>query len=102
VDWLNQAAFGQPDPGTFGNTSKGAIRGPNFANWDMGLLKNFKITERWSTQFRAEFFNVFNHTNLNDPAGSDGRANVNSSGFGQITSITGNPRIGQLALKIIF
>jgi hypothetical protein len=104
VDWLNNSGtvFGQPALGTFGNTSKGSLRGPHFANWDMGLLKNFKLTERWSTQFRAEFFNVFNHTNLNDPSGSDGRANVNGSAFGQITSITGNPRIGQLALKLIF
>ena len=87
--------------GTFGNTSKGFIRGPHFVNWDMALLKNFKFTERWSMQFRAEYFNVFNHTNLNDPAGSDGRANVNSSTFGQITG-SGSPRIGQLALKLIF
>jgi len=118
VDWLNNSSphpcpanlgtgtqkgvFCQgPLLGTFGNTSKGFIRGPHFVNWDMGLLKSFKFTERWSMQFRAEYFNVFNHTNLNDPAGSDGRANVNSSTFGQITG-SGSPRIGQLALKLIF
>lgn len=101
VDWINQSAFGQPDLGTFGNTTKGALRGPNFFNWDMGLLKNFKMTERWSMQFRAEFFNVFNHTNLNDPASSNGGASFNSSSFGQITG-AGDPRIGQLALKLIF
>ena len=101
VDWINQSAFGQPAAGTFGNTSKGFIRGPRNVNWDMGLLKNFSMTERWKLQFRAEFFNVFNHTNLNDPANSAGAATQNSSTFGQITG-AGDPRIGQLALKLIF
>jgi hypothetical protein len=105
VDWINNSstspAFVQPAAGTFGNVSKGFLRGPRNVNWDMGLLKNFSLTERWKMQFRAEFFNVFNHTNLNDPASSNGGAALNSSGFGQITG-SGDPRIGQLALKLIF
>jgi hypothetical protein len=68
----------------------------------MGLMKNFTMTERWKVQFRAEYFNVFNRVNLNDPSASTGIANFNPIGsFGQITG-AGDPRIGQLALKLFF
>jgi hypothetical protein len=59
-------------------------------------LKDIKITERVSTQFRAEFFNVFNKVNFSGP-----NTNVSSASFGQITS-AGDPRILQLALKLQF
>ena len=101
VTWINPAVFQQPAPGTFGNTSKGALRGPKYWTWDMGLMKNFKMTERWNLQFRAEYFNVFNRVNLNDPSATTGIASFNSTSFGQITG-AGDPRIGQLALKVIF
>ena len=101
VTWLNSAVFQQPAPGTFGNAAKGALRGPNYWTWDMGLLKNFQVAERLNLQFRAEYFNVFNRVNLNDPSASTGIAAFNSSSFGQITG-AGDPRIGQLAAKIIF
>jgi hypothetical protein len=65
-------------------------------NWDVSLYKNFGATEHFHAQFRAEFFNVLNHTNLSDPV-----ATVNSGGFGNILS-AGDPRIGQLGLKLIF
>jgi hypothetical protein len=64
-------------------------------------MKNFKMTERFNLQFRAEYFNVFNRVNLNDPSASTGIAQKNSSTFGQITG-AGDPRIGQLALKLMF
>ena len=67
----------------------------------MGLMKNFKMTERFNLQFRAEYFNVFNRVNLNDPSASTGIAQKSSSSFGQITG-AGDPRIGQLALKLMF
>jgi hypothetical protein len=101
VSWINPVAFQQPASGTFGNASKGALRGPNYWTWDMGLMKNFTMTERWKVQFRAEYFNVFNRVNLNDPSASSGIAAFNSSSFGQITG-AGDPRIGQLALKVLF
>ena len=110
VDWINNAAgsnsnckgpFCQPAAGTFGNTSKGFLRGPKYVNWNMGMMKNFDMTERWKLQFRAEYSNVFNHTNLNDPASDNGGASLNSSSFGQITGAKPE-RIGQLALKLIF
>lgn len=60
------------------------------------MFKNFPIREELGFQFRAEFFNVFNHTNLNNPT-----ASVSGSGFGTISG-SGSPRIGQLALKMTF
>ncbi|QNI37466.1 carboxypeptidase regulatory-like domain-containing protein [Edaphobacter albus] len=109
ANWLNKSSFALPlpavgtNPGTYaaypykyGNIGKGALRGPGFVNWDVSLYKNFGAAERFHAQFRAEFFNVLNHTNLSDPV-----ATINSGGFGNILS-AGDPRIGQLGLKLIF
>jgi hypothetical protein len=96
VDYLNPDSFRLPAVGTFGNVGKGSVRGPNFVNWDMGFFKNIPISERWKLQFRAEFFNIFNRVNLNGPT-----TNVSSGGFGSIQG-AGDPRIGQLSLKIFF
>ncbi len=67
-----------------------------FFNTDFGIVKNTKITERTSLQFRAEFFNVFNNVNFGQPDHS-----VADSTVGQIFS-AGSPRILQFALKLIF
>jgi hypothetical protein len=96
VNWLNPDSFALPDVGTFGNTGKGSLRGPGFFNWDMGIFKTFALKERFRMQFRAEFFNAFNHTNFRDPGNS-----LAGGGFGQIYSAN-DPRIGQLALKLLF
>jgi hypothetical protein len=64
--------------------------------FDMSLLKNTRISERVSAQFRAEFFNIFNHAQFMNPSG-----NINSSSFGMVLSAR-DPRIGQVALKILF
>ena len=100
VDFLNPAAFGLSALGQAGNTGKGFLRGPNFSQWDIGLLKNFQASERWRIQFRAEFFNVLNHTNF-IPLHGQNQFTYSGSGFGGIRS-AGDPRIGQLALKIFF
>ncbi|HEV2322814.1 MAG TPA: carboxypeptidase regulatory-like domain-containing protein, partial [Terracidiphilus sp.] len=97
VKWLNPAAFTEPATGTFGNTGKNSFRGPAYTTWDMGLFKKIPVTERVHFQFRAEFFNALNHTNLNNPT-----SGVNSAGFGTINGAASDPRIGQLALKMLF
>lgn len=93
--FLNPAAFNQPAPGTFGNVSKNSFRGTNSFNADGGLFKNFSA-EFVKFQFRAEFFNVLNHVNFNNPNSS-----VNAANFGNVTGGSG-PRVGQLALKMTF
>ena len=95
--------------GTFGNIGKNAFRLPRTQNWDMQLSKYFPITERYRFQFRAEFFNVFNHTNLLPDGPSQGSDQVSavdklSQGtFGTFRAgQAADPRIIQLALKFIF
>jgi hypothetical protein len=101
VNYLNTLAFTVPTTGTFGNEGKGVLRGPHLITWDTGVFKEFPFAaERVRLQFRAEFFNVFNHTNFNNPFNS-GVPSYSSSGFGTITSAQ-DPRIGQLALKLLF
>jgi hypothetical protein len=87
----------------YGNVIKGALTGPGYTDWDAALHRFFKIRERVNLQFRAEYFNVFNHTNFGDPGTS-----LSSSSFGRITGTTSNngfvndPRIAQLSLKLNF
>jgi hypothetical protein len=96
VDYLNVSSFALPAAGGFGNVGKALLRGPNLINTDAGFSKNFAVRERLQLQMRAEFFNFFNRVNFNNPGSS-----VSGGGFGSIRS-AGDPRIGQLALKLLF
>lgn len=103
VSYLNPAAFvttytATSYPlGTYGNTGKGEFNGPGLITWDAGLLKNIPLgNERLRLQFHAEFFNVLNHTNFNNP-----NLTANNATFGTIQG-SSDPRIGQLALKLLF
>ena len=66
----------------------------------MGFLKNVPITERFRAQLRFEFFNIFNRTNF-IPLPGQGDFRLAAAGFGGIRS-AGDPRIGQIALKLFF
>ena len=78
-----------------GNSGVGILRGPGLVNLDFNLSKEFPIHEQVSAQFRAEFFNSLNHTNLGVPGIMIG------GGFGQIVSAA-DARIIQFALKLYF
>ena len=97
AQYLNKAAFAPNALGTFGNQGRNRFRGPGLANVDLGLHKNFRITERVNTQFRFETFNSFNKVNLNSPTSAQ-----NSGNFMRITSTIGDPRILQFALRLSF
>ena len=79
-----------------GNASRRFFHGPGLNNWDFALQKTTRITERLSTEFRAELFNAFNHAQFTNPSGS-----VTSGNFGNVTGAR-DPRIGQFGLKFIF
>jgi hypothetical protein len=64
---LNPAAFTTPQPGTFGNVPRNALRGPNFKQVDLVLNKRFKFSETTSLEFRTEVFNLLNRTNFDVP-----------------------------------
>jgi hypothetical protein len=112
VSYLNPNAFTLPAQGTYGNMGKGVLRGPDMFDYDGALAKDIPLRgERVHLQFRAEYFNLFNRVNLlnpglsaNDTSGTgtvQHTANLSNAGFGQITADMA-PRIGQLALKVIF
>ena len=94
--------FSAPCLGCTGNMGRNTFVGPSFVSWETSVFKNIKITERVNMQFRAEAFNVLNHTNFQLP-GAGGATNnrTNSGSFGQAGG-TFNPRNLQFGLKISF
>ena len=71
-NYLNPAAFAVPMPGTFGNLSRNALKGPNSRQLDFVLSKRFAVGERANIDFRTEFFNIFNLTNFANPGSTLG------------------------------
>ncbi len=104
----NPAAYAQPQGLTLGDSGRNSLRNPSRWNADMALYKNFKPTEKTNLEFRAEAFNVFNHTQWT--GGTAGVGNSSGNGvynqFGAsnflLPSGAHNPRILQLALKLGF
>jgi hypothetical protein len=96
AQWFNTSAFASAKLGTFGNAGRNILIGPGTFNVDFSAHKVFIIRERFRVQYRAEFFNVFNHTLLNNPDTA-----VPDSTFGRITGAR-DPRIIQMALKLLF
>ncbi len=94
--WFNTSAFAAPAAGMFGNAGRGILTGPGVINFDMAMYKDFKIKEQATLEFRAEAFNIFNHTNLSGVQTAFGTGN-----FGQITSAL-DPRILEFALRLQF
>ncbi len=95
--FFDPSAFAVAAPFTFGNLGRNALRGPGFKNFDIGIFKNFRLSERLRLQFRAEAFNAFNVTNFGNPGGTVGTAN-----FGRITGTASPQRSIQLGLKLNF
>ena len=100
-EFFNTAAFVPPNdepPGIYGNSSKGMIYGPAYADTDASLLKDFTLPRSFRLQFRAESFNTFNQVNFSLP-----NSYANSGGFGQIQStVAGTGRQLQFALKLLW
>jgi hypothetical protein len=118
--WINGAAFGlagtEPciggtvnNPATpaacvaagggrgFGNSGIGSVMGPGQHNWDFVIAKNTKVTEKTSIQFRAEFFNMWNHAQFFNI-----QNNRNAASFGAITQTSVPPRVVQFGVKFLF
>jgi hypothetical protein len=101
--WLNPAAFSMPAAGTYGNCARNTFYGPSFKQIDFSLLKDTNLGESRDLEFRAEFFNIFNHPNFDQPDSYYG-----TPGFGQIFNTLGRTIGGgtsrqiQMALKFTF
>lgn len=113
--WLNPAAFSLPRaavvptattagiPGEFGNLGRNTFFGPGFQQIDFSLLKDFRIRDKGKLEYRAEFFNIFNHPNFDQP-----NTTFNTANFGKIfntfgrTLGLGTSRQIQMALRLSF
>jgi hypothetical protein len=96
--WFDTTAIAPPAPLTGGNLGLQSNNAPPYRNMDLSLFKDFRFTERWRLQFRAESFNLTNTPQFGTPGHE--RQNVN---FGQITSTrNGSERKMQFALKLLF
>jgi Carboxypeptidase regulatory-like domain len=106
--WINPAAFAVPANGTWGDSPRDVARGPGVWQIDMGMAKQFLLTERVNLQFRTEVFNIFNHPQYGLP-----NATILVNGFGSITNTvntttpvspvgSGTQREFQFALRLQF
>ncbi|MBO0722455.1 MAG: adenylyl cyclase, partial [Blastocatellia bacterium] len=98
AQWFNTSAFVNVPAGVYrpGDAGRGVVLGPGYGRWDVALERNIKVHEDIKFQFRAEMFNMFNHTN---PLGVD--TSLLDGNYGKITS-TRDPRLVQLGLKLYF
>jgi hypothetical protein len=101
--YFDPSGFEAQKRGFFGNVGRNTLIGPGLVSADLGLMKNFLVSEGKKIHFRAEFFNIPNRANFNDPAtnlfDSAGRA-VGSAG--RITSTVTTGRQIQFALRFDF
>ena len=97
AEFFNTSMFKANPTGQYGNAARNILTGPKTIEPDLGLFKNIPMMgDKLNWQFRAEFFNAVNHTNLGNPV-----ATFTSAAFGQIQSIVGNPRQIQFGLKVV-
>ncbi len=104
--WFNGCAFAQAPAGELGTAARAPVYGPRFVNTDFSIIKDFPLPWREATnlQFRAEFFNLFNHAQfyMNGYADS-GEQDINTpSSFGVVNNTVNNPRLIQFALRLNF
>ena len=102
--WLNPAAFGIPAAGTYGNSGRNRFRGPGLWQADLGIAKQFRITERFALDFRTEMFNLFNRAQFGNPV-----SNISTPTIGRILTTandgatgTGTSRQLQFMLRLNF
>jgi hypothetical protein len=107
--FFNTAAFAAPAPGTFGNAARNTVIGPRLNIFDLSLGKVTKLNDRFTTQFRAEFFNIFNHANLSlpsmdfaIPATFGTISQTPDTTLGNPRLADGGPRVIQFGLKLLF
>jgi hypothetical protein len=95
--YFNTGCFATTPVGTFGTSGRNIVEIPGLNNWDMSFVKEIPIEERLHSQFRAEFFNFFNHAQFGQPNLTVDAGSL----FGTIRSAR-DPRIVQFALKVLW
>ena len=97
--FFDPSPFSQEVLGSVGNAKRRFFHGPGINNWDLGFHKNTRIGERTALEFRAEFFNIFNHAQFMKSGSVVGE--VDGNNLGRVTAAR-DGRIGQVALKLSF
>ena len=95
--WMNPKAFAAPPAYTYGNVGRNSVYGPGMQTMDIGLTRDFNMSEKAKFEARAEFFNALNHTNLGTP-----NRFVNTASFGSITEAATPGREIQLSARVSF
>jgi len=93
-EFYDRTAFTGVTQARFGTTGRNILRGPGQVNFDLSLFRNFKLTERFTFQFRAESFNLTNTPHFNNPG-----TNVNAASFMRITSAVEDQRTFRFGLR---
>ncbi|MGB8887496.1 MAG: carboxypeptidase regulatory-like domain-containing protein [Candidatus Korobacteraceae bacterium] len=104
AQWFNPAAFLQPpaNSGFYGNLGRDTLTGPGLFDWDFSAVKDTRIRERTTLEFRAEIFNILNHTNFNTPNLITFTPSGVSPTAGAITNTATTSRQVQFALKLLW
>jgi hypothetical protein len=95
--WFDRTAFAVPERYTFGNSAANVLEGPGLVNLDVSIARTFRLTERYSLDFRSEFYNIFNEAHFNFP-----NAVVNTGNAGLISATATSMRQIQFGMKLIF
>ena len=99
--WFDAGAFVFPVLGTYGNVGRNVIEGPGLTSVDLSLIKSTRISEKWSMQFRAEFFNLLNHSNFGLPGNVVLQSNGQpASSAGLVTDTATKSRQIQFGMKL--
>ncbi len=102
--WFNPCAFTSAAPGELGDASRTPVYGPRYVNTDLSFIKHIPLPrEGMRLDFRAEFFNAWNHAQFFMGGGASGMQDVSApSSFGVVNGTVGNPRVMQFALRLAF
>jgi hypothetical protein len=96
--WFDPSAFRPVASGTFGNEERNGLRGPDWKSFDLSLQRRINFGARLGAILRWDIFNLFNRTNLGLP----NRNLADTATVGSITSLSGDPRIMQLSIRLVF
>jgi outer membrane receptor protein involved in Fe transport len=95
--WFNAAAFTRVPAGVFGNAGRNTLRGPGYMAFDMSVQRRIPTTGRVGVTLRWDVFNVFDRANFGNP-----NADITGSNVGTISTLAGDPRVMQFALRLTF
>ena len=94
--WFNTDAFQQTPQYRAGPAPRFPLHGPGINNWDLSVMRNFRVAERWTVQFRSEFYNAWNHPNFGNP-----NTTIGNRAYGTISSAR-DARVVEFALRLFF